>query len=283
MQLEITVEEGPDYLIGNSAFLFPTMATSGVLIRSFGRMDLLSMFGDFPGIEMVSRTHLLMTFDTNSEQVNVRDPGSKNGSSPLSATINDIPQRVRIADVITISLVVSEFGNENFPPSSNSKEDLIRYINDSVRSFTDSVGWSFQMRKSWNSMGKNEVDLTVDELEWKIIPSDEELRRRGWAADLDSLSSKGSYQELEGHEDGLFYVLSRSSLVGSFGIEHSNDRTLPSDGDVAQWVSTMTMIPFSIISSGSGDKLFGQWSKGTLTQYIRYICGKFECNHYRNS
>ena len=157
MQLKVTVEEGPGYLVGNSAFLFPMMATSGVLIRSFGRMDLLSMFGEFPGIEMISRTHLLMSFDTDSSQVSVSDPGSKNGTYPPSMIIDDVPKKLRLADVITISLVVSELGREDYVPSPDSEEDLISYISESfVLSRIQLV--AFQMRKSWNSKSKDEGD-----------------------------------------------------------------------------------------------------------------------------
>ena len=101
-------------------------------------MDLLSMFGEFPGIGMISRTHLLMSFDTDSSQVSVSDPGSKNGTYPSSMIVDDVPKKVRLADVITISLVVSELGREDYVPSPDSEEGLISYISESVRSFTDS-------------------------------------------------------------------------------------------------------------------------------------------------
>ena len=283
MQLEIRVVSGPEEIVGRTGLLFPTLSTGGVLIRPFGRLDIYSMFGDFEGIEAISRTHLLMTFDSEGARVEVRDPGSMNGTFPSKCVVEKGAQKIELAGLITIELAITEKGSGTFLPTSESKEEWMKYITDSVESFSDSVGWEYVIRLSWNSIGKPEKDLTVEDFEWKISPSQEEIRKRGWGKEESWFSQNGGFVQEEGHEDGLFYVLSMSSAMASFAVEHSNDRTLPGEGDVAQWISTMSLIPFEIISKGPKDKLYGQWTKGSLEQYIAHICSKFDWNHYRNN
>ncbi len=283
MQLEIRVVSGPDGTIGRTGLLFPTLTTGGVLIRPFGRLDVYSMFGGFEGIERISRTHLLLTFDSEGARVEVRDPGSMNGTLPSKCVVEKDAQTIELAGLITLELTITEKGPGSFLPTSDSKEEWMKYITDSVKSFTDSVGWEYVIRLSWNSRGKLEKDLGIDDFEWKISPSQEEIEKRGWGKERIWFSENVGFVQEEGHEDGLFYVLSMSSVMSSFAVEHSNDRTLPGEGDVAQWISTMSLIPFGIISKSPKDKLFGQWTKGSLEQYIGHICSKFEWNHYRNS
>ena len=51
LKLLVVVYDGPDHLIGKTAYWKSDKQT-------FGRQDLFDLFGEFPGLEKVSREHL---------------------------------------------------------------------------------------------------------------------------------------------------------------------------------------------------------------------------------
>ncbi len=288
MHLVMRVKDGPSDLIGRTGSLVPTMATSGVLIRPFGRIDLLRMFGEFDGLNLISRTHLMITFDSKRPQVDVRDPGSKNGTIPGDCLVGESSQELELAGVITLELCCGQRPVEAPMPSSESMDEWMRYITGSVRAFTESVGWTYQVRRSWHARDKPAGQLVLRDHEWKIVPSLDEIERRGWdraAWAFQQIPSSDEVIAAEVPEDGLYYVISPSEETKSFALVHSNDRRWPPNelGGVEHWLRTWTIIPFDLVSRGPDDLVQGQWSKGTLEQYIGSICHRFMWNHYSAS
>ena len=261
----------------------PTLGISGIWVRPFGRADLHGMFGEFVGLEKISRTHLMFTMNPEKAMAEVRDPGSKNGTTPAECVVGGKPREIRLADVITLEVSSGESQIGAGMPSPGSLDEWMDFVTASVRNFTESVGWTYQIRRSWLAREKPVSESDISDYEWKIIPSLDDIEARGGNREVWSFQKIPSSDEVVTSEpfgDGLYYTLRPSLTMMSFFLEHSNDRTSPDPGDVGQWLTTGTIIPFGMISRGSGDLVNDIWSKGTLEQYLAYLCQRFDWNHY---
>ena len=103
--LTFEVIEGPSNLVGKFGWFLPSVSLDeGVLVQPFGRDYLGFFLGRFEGLDLVSRAHMVASFDFDNGDVMMTDAGSKNGTKPEGIYLHRIGDRqtVRVADTISL-------------------------------------------------------------------------------------------------------------------------------------------------------------------------------------
>ena len=108
--MRFKVKEGPSHLVGMKGHITPDRScTEEICVVLFGRKDLARLASSFDGLEHVSRSHLLITFDYNRGIIIISDAGSTNGTEPQAIHLDRIGIRkvVKLAKTITIELMLT--------------------------------------------------------------------------------------------------------------------------------------------------------------------------------
>ncbi len=103
--LTFEVMEGPSRLVGKVGFVLPSVpCDEGVLVQPFGRDYLGFFLGRFEGLDLVSRAHMVVSFDLDNGDIMITDADSKNGTNPEGIYLHRIGDRriVRMADTLSL-------------------------------------------------------------------------------------------------------------------------------------------------------------------------------------
>ena len=122
--LNVEVIDGPKQIIGKTAKLRlqnhaegdpDVMSSEWWISRTIGRMDLFKMFGDFDGLDKISREHIHISetsyFPFDRDGLWASDQRSRNGTTFPDGKEDDMQVSVRLADVITIKF---SYCNDDF-------------------------------------------------------------------------------------------------------------------------------------------------------------------------
>jgi len=264
--------------------------------RNLGRIEFMKMFGDFEGLEKISRIHIIVYDHLNKGELNIADQGSTNGTDfpngnqgkeiiavlggDLKVKISWSIENITISqeDFIIAAPRTSETGyspQKSLDFASNiSIDDITSWI---ARFVATKQGWRYQIRRSWKVREVPVSESTKFDYEWKIYPPLGQIGEWGWSTDIWSFNGPSDRDEIIAplpNRDGLFYIF-RLSEEG-FILEHSNEEM---SGNPFWIANTTTIIPFG-----------GKWNWGRdegpkedphhLVEYLDYLCSKFKCNHY---
>ena len=158
---------------------------------TLGRVEFMQMFGDFAGLEKISRNHikieetgLIYIDDQYQRKLIVEDVGSTNGTTFPSGDSGDEVLAV-LGSVLTIkiSLLDEKFtgvGNivsahrvseGGYSPKKPLDDDsLMDLITSEVKKLCLEMGMAWQIRRKWDVREKPVDQSTISDYEWKIIP-----------------------------------------------------------------------------------------------------------------
>lgn len=154
--------------------------------RNLGRIEFMRMFGDFEGLEKISRIHIIVSDHLNQGELNIEDQGSTNGTDfpngnqgkeiiavlggVLKVKITWSLESIAISqeDFIIAAPRTSETGYS--PPQVMDDESLMNLISSEIKKVCQKTGMSWQLRRGWNVREKPVEQSTLSDYQWKIIP-----------------------------------------------------------------------------------------------------------------
>ena len=191
--LSIEVLDGPQTLQGKVAKVRldedPLSSfIAGIWRRKLGRLEFMQMYGDFTGLEKISRNHLSISHQGDRPgEFRLSDCGSTNGTEfPNGDTGKEVI--AVLGGVLKIKLTqslenftitpdsfivpaprVSESGYS--PPQVLDDESLMNLISSEIKKVCQKTGMSWQLRRGWNVREKPVEQSTLSDYQWKIIPT----------------------------------------------------------------------------------------------------------------
>jgi len=190
--LSIEVLDGPQTLQGKVAKvrLDANLRESfihGLWERNLGRLEFMQMYGDFTGLEKISRNHLSISHQGDRPgEFTLDDCGSTNGTefpngdagkeviAVLGGVLKiKVTQSLENFTITPDSFIVpaprvSESGYS--PPQVLDDESLMDLITSEIKKVCQKTGMSWQLRRGWNVREKSVEQSTISDYQWKIIP-----------------------------------------------------------------------------------------------------------------
>ena len=236
--LDFEVMDGPAQIIGKVARLLLIRDTHSRIDNNYcderviGRIDFFKMFGDFGGMEKISRKHLLIQHartEGQPHQLLVSDVGSSNGTTFPAAerglVLSNDNCTVVLGGIIelNISMCTNNFtilADEYIIPAprmNKAETNRQKVMNDDeVKNHLTSeavklctkldMGW--HVRRSWSHREEPVINTPLSGFEWKLVPKDEYKEK-------DSFNGEIKDDFWEGH----YYLL--SCVNGDLQLEHS--------------------------------------------------------------
>ena len=188
--LSIEVLDGPQSLQGKVAKVELDSGGDsyipGIWVRELGIVEFMQMYGDFAGLEKISRNHLSIQYNEQLGEFRLFDCNSTNGTEfPNEHTGKEVI--VVLGGVLKIKLTqslenftitpdsfilpaqrVSESGYS--PPQVLDDESLMNLISSEIKKVCQKTGMSWQLRRGWNVREKPVDQSTLSDYQWKIIP-----------------------------------------------------------------------------------------------------------------
>lgn len=282
--------------------------------RNLGRIEFMRMFGDFEGLEKISRIHIIVSDHLNQGELNIEDRGSTNGT--------DFPNGNQGKEIIAVlggvlkvkitwSLESIAISQEDFiiaaPRTSETGYSPQRSLDFaskiSIDEMTDWVARFVAYKNAQFSMAEVGFDNPFDDesglkdtkkdtkdepgewryqirRSWKVrdVPVSESTKfDYEWKIFPNNMDAPSDVDEVLTplpDGDGVFYIFRLSE--DGFILEHSN---AVMSGNPYWLANTTTIIPFG-----------GKWNWGRdegpeedphhLVEYLNYLCSKFGPNHY---
>lgn len=191
--LSIEVLDGPQTLQGKVAKVRldedPLSSfIAGIWQRKLGRLEFMQMYGDFTGLEKISRNHLSISHQGDRPgEYWLSDCGSTNGTEfPNGDTGKEViavlggvlkikvTQSLENFTITPESFIVpaprmSESGYS--PPQVLDDESLMNLITSEIKRVCQKTGMSWQLRRGWNVRENPVEQSTLSDYQWKIIPT----------------------------------------------------------------------------------------------------------------
>lgn len=154
--------------------------------RTLGRIEFMKMFGDFEGLEKLSRIHIEILDYHNQGKLRIEDQSSTNGTEfpngnqgmqvvailagvvKIKASWSDDNFTIMPEEFIIAAPRLSETGYS--PPQVMDDESLMNLISSEIKKVCQKTGMSWQLRRGWNVREKPVEQSTLSEYQWKIIP-----------------------------------------------------------------------------------------------------------------
>lgn len=186
--------------------------------RNLGRMEFMKMFGDFEGLEKLSRTHIQIRDHLNQGELRIEDQFSTNGTefpngnqgkeviailagvlkTKLTWSIENFT--ITPEDFIVAAPRMSESGYS--PPQVLDDDSLMDLITSAIKKVCQETGMSWQLRRNWSVREKPVDQSTISDYQWKIIPKNGIYQYESEKNPL----VPGEHHENEIH-DGQYYLV----------------------------------------------------------------------------
>ena len=154
--------------------------------RNLGRIEFMKMFGDFEGLEKISRIHIEILDHLNQGELRIEDQFSSNGTE----FVNGNQGTEVVAILAGVVKIKASWSTDNFtimpddfivaaprlsetgysPPQVMDDESLMNLITSEIKRVCQKTGMSWQLRRGWNVREKPVEQSTLSDYQWKIIP-----------------------------------------------------------------------------------------------------------------
>lgn len=188
--LSIEVLDGPQSLQGKVAKVKLDFGgdsyVPGIWVRELGRVEFMQMYGDFAGLEKISRNHLSIQHNEVLGEFRLIDCNSTNGTEFPNG--NDGKEVIAVLGGVLEIKVTQSLENftitpESFivpaprmsesgysPPQVMDDESLMNLISSEIKKACQKTGMSWQLRRGWDIREKPVDQSTLSDYQWKIIP-----------------------------------------------------------------------------------------------------------------